>query len=66
MTNIINYKHINEVKNNKVVRGYEWVQKWLFSTDAKSIGPRGSPFIGGISRLKKSEYYMVSFQSSQD
>lgn len=38
MTNIINYKHINEVKNNKVVRGYEWVQKWLFSTDAKSIG----------------------------
>ena len=33
MTNII-----NNIKQNLVLRGYDWVSSWLFSTNAKQIG----------------------------
>jgi heme/copper-type cytochrome/quinol oxidase subunit 1 len=36
--NITIINKINKINNNEVVKGYKWVESWLFSTNAKQIG----------------------------
>lgn len=36
--NNITINSINTIKNNLIAKGYQWVESWLFSTNAKQIG----------------------------
>lgn len=36
--NSLTINHINKINNSPVPTGYQWVESWLFSTNAKQIG----------------------------